>query len=1435
MALDHAEAAVLGIVASLTIQGLARILVGTQSPPDGPYEDEDGVASTESESAFSRITPSKLLLNTGAALGLSTAILETSFLTSSAGRAWFACLPFVAITALVSIQATAITFEADHRHARQLCTNGTISATLLLALIVLEKSPLQRPGHQLPWIQVYGALAVLLGFSLLPRRPAVFYRGQQVDRENGASVLETFSFSWSPFHQTGPAVSTTISLGDVPPVPRSQRVRYLKERFLTRGGKTRLWRQLVQTLFSRLTRQWLLVFLDEFFDVATRAFLYRLLRSLESNAIGDGEAWVSVVSLGACLLAETVMANLLRWTTHVKLEMSTVVLLNALVMEKTTRMPLSYGTTTKKRPDHRKSGGQLSPSLTYMMTNDSLAISRAFSHSHHFAMAIFKLLLNMGYLSRLIGAKAVLAGVAASLLSIPFSARLSKRHRMLQAELSKARDSLSSLISEALLGLRQIRLSSLEYVWEARILRSRAHVLDRTLRAALTMAFLTMAAHLGPIFMSSVALSVHALQSTMLGPSAVFASLSLFGNIYEVFRDLPQKVADLHECWISYQRVSQYLDEPEQQQMAIPSEDISLQNGTLAWLELDRSLSSSAGAFALQDVDLTFPRGKLSIVTGKTGSGKSLLLASILEESKLKRGVLRRPVPEKVAEQCSNHNWIVLGTTALVSQPPWIENSTIRDNIVFGCPFDESRYRQVLQCCALDHDLNELGEGDMTKAGMNGAVLSGGQKWRVALARALYSKAEILVLEDVLSAVDAPVARWICTHALTGQIVEGRTRILATHHQELCLAAASYLVLLQAGTATGSKNKDFVIERTAVSDREPTEPSVTAPNNPERKLELPPTVKGRSRQELGRSDQAIFSAYLRASGGLLSCILVVIATLAYQVSSTSHSWWLAEWSSERNSSRYSNLHKITIYLALSIGNGALLVVQSLVISTISLAASQWFFQQMIKSVLRAPLRWIDTTPAGHVLQSLESDMHILDNRTAPEMNGLLGSLIHALFIILSSVVSAPYTVLSSIMLLKTYWDIASRHRALSQKLRRLIPVAHHPLLEQANSIAAGLATVRAFGRRQFYMERLYDLIDTKTKVDWHLALSQRWMDVRLGVLGATFVIITAVAMLLKGTDAATAGFAISLALQLKSALAGALKRRSAMFMSFNAIARALELVETPAERDEGDDPPESWPVNGAIEIQELMVRYDPAMPAALRSISLSVKPRQRIGIVGRTGAGKTTLMNALLRFVEITDGRILIDGLDVSVVSLARLRCTVAIISQDPFLFSGTLRSNLDPNSDKSDTQLLSALRRVQLISDHDGKSGRNSFDNLGMTVRPGGSNLSHGERQLVCLARALLARCRILVLDEAMSAVDTDTDVAIQKVISEEFAESTVLVAVHRLASVATFDSILVLENGQVAECGSPTDLIAKRGVFWNMVRQSGDSRSIEGAIKKK
>lgn len=629
-----------------------------------------------------------------------------------------------------------------------------------------------------------------------------------------------------------------------------------------------------------------------------------------------------------------------------------------------------------------------------LLTTCRSTIAQAAADSHHFPLAAFKLLLDVFYLSRLLGLKSILLGAAIPILFIPLSRLLTTRHQALQSEKAKAHTTLSALITEALSSLHHIRLASLESFWRDRLLAARAAELDLLWSSGVTLELLTLVANLGPVLFASASLSVYAYENDRLSPAVAFASLGMFANLHRVFKQLPVKAASVHESWIACDKIEAYLALPEHRTYAEGEGAMKLEGATVAWPGGSVKKTEEKKVFKLRDVDLEFPAGEMSVIEGQVGSGKSLLLAALLEEAVLESGSLTKP-PLGVA---ADESEIVPGSVAFVSQPPWIEDLTVQENIVFGGHFDQKRYDAVIKACAMEHDLAVLENGDQTKAGAGGSSLSGGQKWRVALARALYSHAEFLILEDVLGAVDTPVARWICDYALSGDLATGRTIILATHRPEFCIEMAAYHVIVRDGTAVGTKRLKQAKSNTKSVDQDAVKEAVQADfaAKPEKK---PTKKRPKPKATLDRSYKQVLWEYLVASGSFKAYVIGAFITIAFRVVSAGHTWWLTQWTSEEGAAHQnSTTFNVVVYMLLSLGSAVGLTMQTLLFNSIGLRASNTLFSGMVQSIMAATLQWIDNTPFGQIVQSLDMDIYQIDEKTAPQLNGMFSSAIHLLFI-----------------------------------------------------------------------------------------------------------------------------------------------------------------------------------------------------------------------------------------------------------------------------------------------------------------------------------------------------------------------------------------------------------------------------------------------------
>lgn len=573
--------------------------------------------------------------------------------------------------------------------------------------------------------------------------------------------------------------------------------------------------------------------------------------------------------------------------------------------------------------------------------------------------------------------------------------------------------------------------------------------------------------------------------------------------------------------------------------------------------------------------------------------------------------------------------------------------------------------------------------------------------------------------------------------------------------------------------------------------------------------------------------------------------------------------------SASDDSRSNLWYYLAVYLILSVLSVAFGTLKYFVTYLASIYASKKMFEKMMFTILRAPLRWLDTTPVGRITNRFSSDFNQLDSRISGVLAFTMYRFLETLSITVTALFVSPFMILVALVLLLFVLLVALFYLAGAREIKRLESTSKSPIFEQFASVLAGVGTIRAFDKVDDYKSRMYGRIDTFARAHWHNWVFNRWMGFQLNIIGAVFaLVVAAVIVSLKDIDASLAGFALSFALQYTSSIISVIRGYANLEMIMNATERIVEYAALPTEDLGGEKPPASWPTKGRLEVHDLVAGYAPDLPPVLKGLTFAIEPQQRVGVVGRTGAGKSSLTLALFRFIHVREGEVFIDGINTNTMTLHDLRSRLAIIPQDPVLFSGTIRSNLDPFDEHTDAELHDALERVHLILDtsapsrdptlvaSEGSSSDteqpqpsssdnaapadadahhdnvNIFNNLLSKISEGGLNLSQGQRQLLCLARAIVSQRRILVLDEATSAVDMATDVLIQRSIREEFDQSTLLVIAHRLSTIADFDRILVMGEGRVLEYDSPKRLYEAKGVFWDMCNSSGEKEELEKII---
>ncbi|ERF71322.1 hypothetical protein EPUS_03476 [Endocarpon pusillum Z07020] len=1521
------------------------------------YEDEDGTATQASEAAYSYQLPriSVLLFSIVCLLdSLVLCVITTQQPVESNLRVeqW---LHFCAWTFLL-IQAVALFIEPQYIARYRLSAFGSLSSFLLSIAIIVEnlirwssifdRSKRSNVYLTLTAVQLVGALALILIYSLVPRRPDVYWNEKVVDRQYTTSILGRLGFTWlSPLLHFA-AINKGLNLNDLPEIDYQTRSKTLRRKFDQVGKKNKLWQLLFLSHKTAFISQCIFVTITSVTNFLPQIALLFILKALEDRDSGRDSVfhlWIGVFALGLSITISSWLEAWLFFICYSRIGQPIFQQLAAVIFGKSmrrkdikgvnTKVPdvyldgaahISENTgpkgeePTKKQDDDDDDEQKTRQSTINLVGVDSYRVSNFATYIYIFPGTVLKLTLAFGFLIRLIGWIPLLAGLAIPAIITPVNAFASKRYASAQDDLMRIRDKKMAVVTEALQGIRQIKFSAFEDNWQRKIMDVRRKELKtqwRVFKYDTTLIAIWIA---GPILLAAVALATYAIIHKTLSASVAFTTVSVFEALEMTLAAIPELITDYFDASVSARRIETYLGSAEKEHYIKAGSMISFQQATVVWPAEDEGIVEDQ--FRLRDLNLEFPNGKLSVVSGRTGSGKSLLLAAILGEADILTGTIqvpRAPPPSiRFDEQANPNNWYLEGSIAFVAQIPWIENATIKDNILFGLPLDSSRYQKTLSACALEKDLEMLPDGELTDIGANGINLSGGQKWRVSFARALYSRASILVLDDIFSAVDANVGRHLYENALTGDLGQGRTRILVTHHVSLCLPRTRYGVLLGDGKALHAGTveelrKDGRLDAILAQDVEQqqnAEEAAQTQNAPEiddggglkqaisqrsnlstrksshamQDINADTTISPKKftedeKREKGAIKYTIYAEYIRASGGLRHWLLVLLAFLLCLLVILGRSWWISIWTrSYQNETVIAKDHwrpqaylqypkkeihavqidgniwfYLGIYLAWSVGQCVIGSSRYFLVFLGSIRASKDLFEQLTYAVLRAPLRWLDTVPVGRILNRFTADFNMVDSRISLDLGFMMHNAMGVISVIIAAVFVSPWMIAFALLQLVICMHYALRYLTGAREVKRLESNSKSPIFESFAAALMGISTIRAFDKAEIYVERMYRKIDTYAQAYWHLWLFNRWMGLRLNMVGAVFATVTAALIVsIRGIDASLAGFALSFALEYTVSLVWSLRQYANVELDMNAVERIVEYSNIPIENQSGDTAPAAWPTEGRLEVANLVVGYAADMPPVLKGLSFSVQRNQRVGVVGRTGAGKSSLTLALFRFLEAREGVVLIDGVDISKIRLQDVRSRLAIIPQDPVLFSGTIRTNLDAFDEHNDRELRDALERVHLVSGmsapSDEPSGtttpvdpnpnRNIFRSLSSKISEGGLNLSQGQRQLLCLARAIVSRPKIMVLDEATSAVDMETDAMIQRSIREEFQDSTLIVIAHRLSTIADFDKILVMGDGRVLEYDEPRLLMEKKdGDFRKMVEESGERDVLEDIIHGK
>ncbi|TWU73204.1 hypothetical protein ED733_004460 [Metarhizium rileyi] len=1058
--------------------------------------------------------------------------------------------------------------------------------------------------------------------------------------------------------------------------------------------------------------------------------------------------------------------------------------------------PFRSGRKRKTRSTRSVSAQCAAPASNAKVVNlvrgDTYEISQRFWEFPKLVSQPIKVIFTMYYLIDIMGWPSCV-GFGLMIIFMTSNALLIRKVVQLERSRTAHSDKRAQAVSHFVEASRPLKLNGWTSSWTARIFKFRAmEMLKRLQIAQITAAISTTNVAGGSTYpFASICLYTLILRQG-LPNDVIWPSLQLFGQLEVSIKEAFDLVSAFWKAIIPVERVNRYMEEPDRDENSLgttDTADFEFHGTSFAWPSTDH--------LVLSQLTLKFGKG-LTIVRGKVGSGKSSLLLAALNEMELHGGDLLRPdEPVGYAQQL-----------------PWLQNKTIRDNIVFHHHFDVARYRRVLHACALGPDLASLPDGDLTKLEEGGVGLSGGQKARVALARAVYSPCRILLLDDPLAPLDHDTASSIVRRLLQGPLTKGRTIVMATHRDDLVLRIADQVIDLDDGAARRLSKAEVrdELEHPYHATSEGTmaeEPETTHEAHEEGDVDMNEAPEEPS--ETGRVPLTVYLNYMKAGGSYMWGFLALFYGISRYCDISAASL-LEAWGKETAKDRviatkgYWGLPDpgkfpqiwLAVFGGLALGQTIAYGAAQLLLCKISVDAAQGIFKAAVGRVSKATFRYHDTTPTAQLRNRLISDMGMVDGGILAPLEGFVFNFIALVLSVVAIAIHQPMLLIILALVAILFIYFFRIYVPVSRSLRRMEMRYLTPIISNIGVMQDGLVTIRALRAEERFQDRHLDAVDDFQKQDhffWSMAF---WLDFRLGISSACTRAALVAFMIWRGTAASAIGFVLTQTTVAMGSIHHLCEKFAQLQLDAVSLERVGMLDKIPEEPNGDDEPPEDWPRPcDDIKFESVSFKYAEELPAVLDKVTFEIPGGSTCAVLGRTGSGKSTIANALLATETASEGTVKIGSVDLAKVNRTALRNRVTFIQQDPTLFPGTLRDNIDPEGRFSDKECENAIQSVL------GKEWV-----LGSQIDAGGKNLSQGQRQLVGIGRAVLRKSGLVILDEATASIDRGTAATAQRILREELSQSTVITIAHRLEAVEDANWCLRLDGGHVVNCGPAKDL---------------------------